>query len=173
MHAGKIYFQHWQEYAGQAFISIPEKNILSLQVSTNSEEIINQCYMGYYDDDGEPFEDDDDGLGYRSRERFGVQQMPELSTSGGEQQIQIKDLTSATYIFNSYVKMTTKNYSGSPRPRTKIDMTINADVGEYIDLKSYLQINYSGESWQNKVFEIYEFTINKNENSISLVCFEV
>jgi len=173
MHAGKIYFQHWQEYNNQAFISIPEKNISSLQVSTNSEEIINQCYMGYYDDAGVPFEDGASGLGYKSRLRFGIQQMPELSTSGGEQQMQIKDLTSATYIFNSYVKMTTKNYSGSPRPRTKINMTINADIGEYIDLKSYLKINYSGESWAEKVFEIYEFTINKNENTISLICFEV
>jgi len=171
MHNGKIYFQHWQEYDGQAFISIAEKEIISLTANTNSNELINQCYIGYYTDYDTPFQDDNDGIGYASRQRFGVQQMPELDTNAG--QIQFKDETTAEYIFNTYVKMTTKNYTGNARPRTKISMTIVANIQDYIDLKSYIKINYSGEDWENKVFEIYEFTINKTDNTISLTCYEV
>lgn len=166
----ELYFKHWKPYTGGVKAYLVEDDLLSgVSVDVLEKEIINEYRIGYYGDAGTPVTDS--GIGTVSQARFGIQELPEMSCREGSQII-IKDITSAKYIGETYIKRTNYNYI-NPRPLTVIAFEIKWNNKEWLDMESYFRLTYSAESWDQKLFEVFELSINYDKNIINVVAYEV
>ena len=111
-------------------------------------------------------------IGNISRNYYGVHSLP-ITNSSTNQQIIYKDLTSAIYIGEGYIKRTHKNLDTLPEPLSKIRFNLFADNKEWITLQSYFRLTLPDESWTNKIFEVFEFTIDEDNDNIEVIAYEV
>jgi len=165
----KLYFTAWKELQSNPTVTITEDDFESMPVISESErDIINDFSIGYYGDNEIPATDsNNNNIGYKSRLKYGIKTLPEMR-SNERAQIIYKDLTSALYIGEGYIKRSNLNYNTNPRPRTQISFTIKSDFKKYIALDSFIKITLSDENWNNKIFEIFSFEINEDDNLINV-----
>jgi len=173
-HANDIYFVHWQPYAGGASITLNESDLKKLpSVIEDESELINDYNIGYDGDFGIPATDSNsNNIGSVSRDRFGTKSLAEMR-SGTDGQIVFETKAAAIYIGEGYIKRTTKNYNTIPSPLSKISFEIFADNKNYINLQTKFRLNLSDEGWTNKIFEVFEFTVDEDNDSIVITAYEV
>jgi hypothetical protein len=169
-HNNKIYFVHWvpQTASGVSF-TVGESDIQTAPVVVEDEpNIINQYKVGYTDDAGTFGVATDTTIGSVSRNRYGQKDLSEFNSGDERSQIKIKDLVSATYIGEGYIKRTHKNVTTNPQPLTRITFGLKWDFKDLLNLTTKFKFTLSDESWVDKVFEIFEFTINEDNRSIGI-----
>lgn len=176
-HLGNLYFVHWVPFTGGVSINLnagQRDKFKSLpQVTEIESDIINDYNIGYYgDDDTSATDSANNNIGEISRSYYGIHSLPETNSSN-EQQIIYKDLTSAVWIGEGYIKRTHKNLNTNPEPLSKIRFNLFADNKEWINLQSYFGLTLSDEDWTNKICEVFEFTIDEDGDNIELVSYEV
>ena len=176
-HLGELYFVHWKPFTGGVSINLntnERDKFRSLpQVAEMESDLINDYSIGYDGDGGTPATDaDNNNIGNVSRSRYGTHSLPETN-SDGDQQIVYKDLTSAVYIGEGYIRRTHKDLTTDPQPLSKISFNLFSDNKEWITLQSYFRLTFSDENWTNKIFEVFEFTIDEDNDDIKLMAYEV
>ena len=88
-------------------------------------------------------------------------------------QIVFKDLASAIYIGESWIKRTHSNLTTNPFPLKKCTFEIDIDFEHWVDLETYITITLSDEDWTEKIFEIFEITRDNKNRKIRLTVYEV
>ena len=168
---------HWVPFTGGVSISLnagERDKFRSLpQVTEIESDIINDYQIGYDGDSDTPATDsDNNNIGNISRDYYGTHSLPETN-SGTDQQIVYKDLTSAVYIGEGYIRRTLKNLNTFPEPLSKIRFNLFADNKEWIDLQSFFKLTLSDEAWTDKIFEVFEFTIDEDNDNLEVIAYEV
>ena len=176
-HKNEIYYVHWVPFTGGVSVTLNanEKDKLkSLPIITEEErDLINQYNIGYEGDGGTAATDTgNNNIGLVSRNKLGVHSLREMRSSD-DTQFMFKDLTSAVYIGEGYIRRSQKNLSTDPAPLTKIKFNIFSDNKEWLDLQSYFRLTLPDESWTDKIFEVFEFNISEDNDDISLLAYEV
>lgn len=170
-----LYVNHYWPYTGNAKITLNETDLTSNPKITYLErEIINDYRIGYNGDGGSPVVDSARGslsLGQYSRAKYGTLLLPEYTTREGSQ-IVVKDITSAIYIGDCYIKRTQYNYL-NPQPLMKLEFDIKWSNRWDMDLNTVFKLNYEAEGFVDKVFEVYGLTIDYNKNALHIVAYEV
>lgn len=180
MYRNKICFQHWQPFVGGTSVNF-NYNISSQCprtapiISTMEASFYNDYSIGYEGDLEVPATDAANGdIGVASRTRFGTQKAPELRcNSSSANMIAFKDLTSAKYIGETFIKY--GHLSLTPKP--KILQVINFDI-DYgyrlnIDLGTYFKMTFPEEGWTNKVFEVAGIKRSLDKQNIAIEAWEV
>lgn len=175
-HLNNIYFIHWKPTTGQGGVSLTIDDIKSLPESVREDEanIINNFSISYFEDQGIPATDaDNNNIGSFSRAKYGSHDLPDMQSGEGDNQIIFKDLTSALYIGESYIKKTNKNYdSNLVRPLTQFYFNIFADNKTWLTLQSTFNLTLADEGWDETVFEPFEYTIDEDTDDIRLFVLE-
>jgi len=177
VHLDELYFEHWQEFSGGVTITIEGDRRgefkRSPEVDSPDKDIINDFAIDY-DESGEtPATDSNsDNIGEASREKFRIRLLPGFRT-GSNGQIIFKDKISAKYIGNSYIRKTNRNLETNPEPPTRAKFSIFSRYKRHITLGTYFRVNFSEESWDEKNFETFEFTINEEKDEISIEAYGV
>ena len=141
-------------------------------ISNLENELVNDYNVDYYESTAPTNDAANNNIGSVSRERYGTKSLPEMR-SGGSGQITFKDLTSALYICEGYMRRTHANLETLPQPLIQISFQISADFKDFISLETFFKLTLSDESWTNKIFEIFQFQINEDKNTIDIVAVEV
>jgi hypothetical protein len=42
-----------------------------------------------------------------------------------------------------------------------------------MDVNTFFKLTYPDEGWLNKIFEIFEFNLNEDDNEIDIIAYEV
>jgi hypothetical protein len=180
MYRNKICYQHWQAYTGGVSVFF-DYDIPSLCprtapiISTMESSFYNDYSIGYNGDLNVPATDAANGnIGAASRTRFGTQSYPEMRcNSSSVNMIAFKDLTSAKYIGETFIKYGHSSLS----PKSKILQVINFNVDysfrKNIDLGSYFKNTFSEEGWTNKVFEVAGIKRSLDKQEIAIEGWEV
>jgi len=177
VHNDELYFVHWQPFVGGIKIHLEgdKKGVLKQApiVSSPENNILNDYSIDYYESGDKPATDSNsDKLGVVSRNRYGIHKLEEMKT-GSSQQIVFMDKASAVYIGNSYMYKTNKNLVTDPEPPQRNEFHLFSDHKDLIDLRTYFQLSFSEEGWDRKKFEVFEFTVNKEEDDIPIISYEV
>jgi hypothetical protein len=175
-HLNDTYFVHWVPFTGGVSILLDateRDKLKSLPIVTEDETtLFNDYSIGYDGDGGVAAIDSANGnIGNISRTKWGVHSLPELR-SDIDAQIRYQNLTSAVYIGEGYIRRTHKNLLKQPQPLTAIRFNIFSDNKEWITLQSYFNHTLPDESWTAKTFEVFEFTINEEEDDIEIFAYE-
>ena len=172
-HNNQIYFVHWTPTTGGSVFTIEESDIKTLPtVSSDEANIINDYKVGYFEDLDDPATDSNgDNLGELSRNIYSTKSLPEMNSNTG--QIIYQDKTSAQYIGQGYIKRTMKDFDGQPQPLTKITFSIFSDYKQQMNLQTRFKLTLSEEAWENKLFEIFEFSVDEDKDAIKIVAYEV
>lgn len=173
-HLNDVYFVHWQPFSGGVKVELIEEDLKTLPtVEEDEKDLINDYRIGYDGDAGTPATDSNSGIiGNVSRSKFGTQSLPEMR-SDTRRQIVYETKAAAIYIGEGYINRVHKNLSTQPDPLTFQRFDLFADQRQWIDLNTYFKLTLSDESWTEKIFEIFEFTINEEEDNINLLAYEV
>jgi hypothetical protein len=180
VHNNEIYFVHWTEYSGTPFITLDATSIERDEklktlpiVVENESEIINDYSIGYFGDGGTPATDSNsDNFGAVSRARYNVHSLPQLRSDDIDKQIYFDSKSSAVYVGNSYMKRTHRDLTTDPKPPTSADFKLFADHKNNINLTTFFNFVLPDESWTNKVFEVFEYTVDEFNDDISILAFE-
>ena len=172
-HLGKIYFKHFQPNQSGASVFLKPKELKTTPTVVDDEkEVINQFSINYFDDNESPATDtNSDNLGELSRSRLGVKSLPEMRSNKG--QLIYRDKPSAVYIGNGYIRKTQKGLSTIPSPLSRISFSLYIDNRNWIDLNTIFGLTLPDEGWIDKLFEVFEFTIDEDSDNVSVVAYEV
>ena len=96
-----------------------------------------------------------------------------MGSDSVSKQIVFKDLTSAVYVGETYIKRSNVNLSTIPRPLIKIQYDLNIRFRQYIELGSFFKLTFAEEGWTVKIFEVYELRRNEDQQNINIVGYEV
>lgn len=173
-HKNEIHFTHWQAFTGGTKVKLIEKDLLKAPMVWSLEkEIINNYNIRYFDDSEIPATDDNNNnIGLISRNDFGSHDLKVINGSNNNQ-IVIKDEVSAVYIGECYERRTHKNIETQPSPITAIQFSISGSHRDWIDLETYFSLTLSDESWDNKIFEIFQTVIDYDRNVIDIIAYEI
>lgn len=172
-HFGEIYFQVWKTFTGGVKVSIT--NFFKVPIVDSPEtNIINNYRIYYSGDGGVPATDlnDTTPIGLLSRNKFGQKDLKEFDCSEN-QQIVMKDETTARYIGECYIRRVHKDLDTNPEALTQIIFDINSKSKDLIDLQTFIKVTLPDENWIDRIFEIFRFQFNSLENIISCIAFEV
>ncbi len=170
----EIHFKAWKPFTGGVSIYLAEKDIRkSLKVYSLAEkELVNDYRISYIG--GTAIDEDNNNIGQVSRSDvwYGIQDSNEIDGSV-ENEIQIKDLTSAIYIGETLMRRTHINLETQPRPPETIAFTIPIQFRYVVTLNTYFKLTFSDEGWTEKLFE--PFTVEKDEdrNEMKIIAMEV
>ncbi len=175
-HDGRVYFVHWIPFAEGISINLTIDDLKTKPVVSNLEkEIINDYLIGYDSDGGiGAIDSDNNNIGEISRKTqlFGTKQLPELRSGDGNM-IVYKNLATAVYIGEGYIKRTQRAVATNPTSLQKITLSLYADHKDWITLQSFFTLTLADESWTQKIFETFDFTINENKDDIKITAIEV
>ena len=175
-HLNNIYFVHWKQNTATGSVTIIENDMKALPDSITEDEsqIINEFSIGYFEDQGIPATDAaNNNLGQFSRAKYETHDIADMQSGEGDNQIIFKDLVSAVYIGEGYIKKTHKNLGNNlVRPLTSFNFNIFANNKNWLTLQTPFNVTLSDEAWVAKTFEPFEFTINEMENDIRIYCME-
>jgi hypothetical protein len=177
VHNDELYFVHWQPFTGGVTITIEGDRKGELRkapiVSQPEKDIINDFSIDYDGSDETPATDaNSNNIGEASRTKFGIKKLPGFRTSSSGQ-IVFKDKTSATYMGESYIKETNRNWDTQPEPPQKNMFSVAFDYRKLITLGTFFRFNFSEEGWENKIFETFEFTKSEEGDEIKIVAYDV
>lgn len=173
-HKNDIYFVHWVLNTNTNLIHLGEDDFRNVPtVYEDEKEIINDYSIGYYGDADVPATDaNSNNIGVNSRNLFGIKSLPELRSNDGNQ-IVFENKAAAIYIGEGNIKRTVSNYNKIPNPLTKINFSLYNEDRYYMTLNTKLSITFSDEGWTNKIFEVFQFTIDEDNDEIVVVAYEV
>jgi hypothetical protein len=176
VHNDELYFVHWQEFTGGTTTTINgnRRGVLKTAPIVNSpeNEIINQYSIDYYESGKNPATDTNSNvIGLKSRNRFGLYPLQTFRT-GSNQQFVFMDKTSATYIGESYMNKTHKNLETDPQPKERNEFSLFADNDEWINLQSFFAFDFIEESWDGKIFETFQFTVDEDDDTLHIISYE-
>lgn len=174
LHNNNIYFKTWQPFTGSTNIDIKNDDIIKItDIRSSDKEMVNDYSIGYNADAGTPATDfNSNNLGAVSRKKYGTHELRELRSNTGKQ-IVYKDKTSATFTGENYIKRTTKNYLTQPAPLTAIKGQFDYSLKDWINLETYFKLIFEDELWDEKIFEIFEFTRDENKKELFFMAYEV
>jgi hypothetical protein len=177
VHNDEIYFVHWVPFVGTSSVLINgnKKGVLNSapRISSPEKEIINEYSIDYYNSGRIPATDaNSNNIGSLSRTKFGKYSLATFRT-GTNQQIVFMDKASAIYIGEGYMNKTNRNISTDPEPPEKIMFSLFADNDDWLNLQSFFSFNFSEEGYENKIFEVFEFDINEDDDEINIVAYGV
>jgi len=170
----EIYFKVHTPYTGGAIGEISELDLIALPRPKHLvDDMINQYRIGYEGDNEIPATDSDvSGIGIYSRNKFGIFDLPEMDGSKG--QIVIKDLTSAKFIGETYIKRTHKNLlSEDVMPLREMTTQLKYGFKWIVDINTFYKQTLVDQGWNQKIFEITETNTNKNNNTVKITSLEV
>jgi len=172
-HLGEIFFDVYREFTGGVKTSIGLDEADAPVVKGLLRDIINEYRIRYTDDAGTPATDaNSNNIGARSRAKFGVRSLPEMGGTS-EDQIEIKDKTSATYIGECYINQSHANLStGNVRALWQIDFTLPLTHRGWIDLNTFFRFTLPDEEWNEKLFEIYTFDKDYDRQQMKITAIE-
>lgn len=170
----QTYFEHWYPRIGNAVAFINENDLIDFPIVWEDEtEIINDYSISYDGDLGiQATDENSNNIGMISRSRYGTMALPEMA-SGTDGQIIFKDKASAIYIGESYIERTTKNYLNNPVPLTKLSFSISINYKTKIDMSSRFRFTFNDEDYDDKLFEVFEITIDNDTSKIIIIAYEV
>lgn len=173
IHKNKIYFKHWKEFSGGVKVELEEKDLRKAPlVSDLYDDIVNDYRIGYSGDGEVPATDaNSNNIGSLSRSKNGTQSLPDMDCSD-EQQIVFENKATAIYIGECYIRRTHKTLSTNPRALRQIDFELSADHRDWIDLQTFFRMTLSDENWTDKLFEVFFYEIDYNNNNIKLTAYE-
>jgi hypothetical protein len=177
VHNDELYFVHWVPFTGgiSASINGNRKNVLREApiISSPETEIINEYSIDYYESGKVPATDaNSNNIGIKSRNRFDEYPMQPFRT-GSNQQIVFMDKQSAIYIGEGYMRKTNRNLETDPRPPERIGISLFADNDEWVNLQSTFEFSFAEEGWTDKIFEVFEFTIDDDSDAMPMVAWSV
>jgi len=174
-HDNEIHFQHWVRFNEPGAVKVKTADLKAFPSVTELErEILNDYSIGYDGDGGVPATDAANGnIGVASRTKFGVKSVPELRSGSTDNMIAFKDLTTAVYVGEGYMRRTSKNIETNPLPLTQISFELFSTNREWLTLNSYFKLTFPDEGWTEKIFEVFQFTIDEDNDSIPIVAVEV
>jgi len=169
-----IFYKHWVPFSGGAKVSLVESDLkTSVIVSSPDTELINEYRIGYTGDADTPLTDATGGnIGNISREYYGTHELTEMNCREN-QEIVFKDITSAQYIGECYIKRLYINLYTQPRPPHIIQFDLKYTHREWVDLETYFRLTWSDEGWTEKLFEIFRITYDYDRNNIGILAYEV
>jgi len=170
----EIYFKHWKPFTGGVKVKLVESDLRTApMVGEPESEIINQYDIDYVGSDDTPANDtDNNNIGNKSREVYNTHELESLDGSA-ENEIEIKDLASAVYLGECYIRRSHRNLSSNPQMLTRIKFDLKGNHREWIDLETYFRLTLSDEGWTEKLFEIFEITIDLDKNNINILAYGV
>ena len=175
LHNNQVYFRHWIPYTGGTSIYLTENDILDIiEIKSSENTLINDYNIGYDGDLGVSATDEDNNdIGNASRLKYGIHSLPELRCDTSNSQIWFENLASAVYIGESYIKRTNINYNTQPRPLTSFTARLKYNIQSWITLQTYCYVTFSDEGWNQKLFEIFEFTRDESAHTLTATFYEV
>lgn len=169
-HLGKVYFKVWKYLTTRTgTIQILETDFLrSPTVHGSIADILNDYNIGYTGDGGTPATDAANGnLGANSRALYGIRSLPELSTAENNQ-ITYKDLASAVWVGEQYIRRTHRDLLTRPKPLMKLEFKISDTLRNFIDLETILSLTHRDEAFAALPFEVFGFSRNNLEATIEI-----
>ncbi len=179
MYRNKICYQHWQPFTGGTSVSF-NYNVASQRprtapiISTMESSFYNDYNIGYEGDLNVPATDTANGnIGDASRTRFGTQKAPEIRcNSSSVNMIAVKDLTSAKYIGETFIKYGHSSLTPKPKVLQVINFDIDYSYRLNVDLGTYFKMTFSEEGWDNKVFEVAGIKRSLDKQNIAIEAWE-
>jgi hypothetical protein len=180
MYRNKICFQHWQAFTGGVSVYF-NYNVASQRprtapiISTMESSFYNDYSIGYNGDLNVPATDAANGnIGAASRTRFGTQSYPEMRcNSSSVNMIAFKDLTSAKYIGETFIKYGHSSLTPKPKILQVINFDIDYSYRLNVDLGTYFEMTFSEEGWIDKVFEVAGIKRSLDKQNIAIEAWEV
>lgn len=175
VHNDELYLKHFQPFTGGVTITIEGDRKGELRkapaVSAPEKDIINDYSIDYDGSNEIPATDvNSNNIGLLSRNKFRTKKLPGFRTGSGGQII-FKDKTSATYIGESYIKETNRNWDTRPEPPAKNIFSVPFDYRKLIVLGTFFRFNFAEEGWEDKIFETFEFTKSEERDEIRVVSY--
>ena len=170
---GLVVFKHWKVYAETAPFLIVKEDMASFPVVQELTEVmVNDYSIGYDGDSGTPAIDSANGdIGALSRSLCGTHAAEALETSSGD--IVLKDLTSAVYLGELFIRRSHMYLSTQPRPVYQIEFDLYLDTGNWIDVDTTFRMTFSDEAWIDKTLEVFRVEKVHDENRIRILAYEV
>lgn len=173
-HRNNVYYKHYIPFSGGVKVELTPKDLLK-QPKIKYLNVINNYRIGYLGSGETPATDENsDNIGQYSRSKYNLKDLPEFSTSDGNQII-FKDKISATYIGNSHIKRTHIDIeSSNPKRLQMFPITLPLSENYWIDINDgFFKLTYPDESWNEKVFQIMFSEIVPGGNKIDILVYEV
>jgi hypothetical protein len=179
MKGNKVYFQHWTKFAGGTAINLDygDSRLTPRNapvISTLETAFFNDYSIGYLGDLDTPATDEtNNGIGGPSRLRFGVQSKDISSTNSENNQVIIKDLTSAVYIGETYIRRGHGSLSPTPSVLLTNNFSLPYSYKENIELGSYFNVTFAEEGWIKKTFEVVGINRALDAQNIDIESWEI
>lgn len=173
-HLGIIYFKVWKYNVRPDRINIGEADILGgPTVQEAMSEIYNDYSIGYDGDGGTPATDSANGnIGELSRARYDTHALPELWTNENNQII-FKDLATAVWVGEQYIRRTHRNLMTAPLPLLKSEFMVDGRLQQYIDLETSLALTFRDEAFAGYALEVFGISRNYDRNTIDITAYGI
>ena len=127
----------------------------------------NNYVIGYNGDGGTPTTDQDNN--YIGEVSVDVNANHDIVLDGSDnQQIEIKDLTSAIFLGEQHIKRTHINLSTNPFPPLIITFSMPYEHKDYFTLQTYFRLTNVSKGWDDKLFETYFTDKDYNKRIINI-----
>lgn len=173
-HLNNLYFQHFTSFAGGCSISLQTHDLITAPIiHTATNEIINDYRIHYDGDGGTPATDSNsNNIGAISRSKYGTHSLSEFGADNA--QIMYENKTSATYIGEAYINRTHYGIdTNSPRPLEIINFDLPIKHRDWVSLISYFKLTFSEEGWNEKIWEIFRFNRDLENQRMQIEAYEV
>ena len=170
-HAGDLYYKHWKPFTGGVKVNLTIADLASPPiVSSSINDLVNDYSIGYEGDKDIPATDLANGnIGSVSRSKFGTHSVREMD-GGANSQIVYKDLTSAVYIGETLIRRVHQDLDKSyVKPLTTMAFSLPLKHQEWVDLETFYRFSFSEEGWTDKLFEVFRFQRNFDQDRIDML----
>lgn len=177
-HHNDVYFDVWQPIGTRGTsvnINIDKKTRpLAAPKVQYIERIFINDYQIDYDGSGDvPLTDASAGnIGEISRIRYGTKSLQAFDT-GTEKQVVFRNTTTAQAIGEKYIRRSNANLSTVPRTIMKIAFELDYSFKYVIELGLRFSFTLSDENWDRKLFEVFEYDMNRDTQRIKVVGYEL
>lgn len=175
MEKNRINFVVWQPFSGGVKVDLTKKDFIDSPVADSpNENLITEYIINYAGDNEIPAKDStNNNIGRLSRQanRNGVREF--VFNGAPDQQIIIKDLASAVFFGECYIRRTHKNLLTNPEPLTRSEHSISINNENWLDLNTSNTISFGRENWQQKTFNVFSINKDSTNKIINLIEFEI
>jgi len=167
----ELHFKVWEQYRGGSSIEITDSDFKDGFPTVDEDEasMINDYYIPY--DGGIATDNANNDIGALSRSKNQIKVFN--SRTGVDKQFVFQDLVSAVYIGEGKIRRSHKNLAKNPKPLTFMNFNLFSDFRNRLSLDTYIDISFSREAFENKIFEPFRYTIDENADNISLTVYEI
>lgn len=173
-HNNKIHFKLYRKFTGKTSIIINDEDCKTAPAVTYLEaELVNNYNIKHVGcGDVATTDADNNNIGSISVLNNGRHDLSEIDGQEGNE-IEIKDLASAVFIGEQAIK---RSHAGidkvNPGALQRISLKLNQAFNKIVDINSYFKLNFSDESWVEKLFEVFETEIDHDANTFKIIAVE-